>query len=141
MKIIEVKINKDGDIAKQVGEAVADAIANENSNVDDTVIEADNLNRDEMQKMSETEEFQQFHSEIATKANELIELIDANKPKYGRSIVLGVTFAHGAENNYGQAACCGRGDSVGASLQRIVEHSDLGDRLKRMIIRSALLNK
>lgn len=97
MKIIEVKINKDGDIAKLVGEAVADAIANENSNVDDTVIEADNLNRDEMLKMQETEEFQKFHSEVATKANELVELIQANKPKYGCSIVLGVTFAHGAD--------------------------------------------
>lgn len=140
MKIIEVKINKDGDIAKQVGEAVAAAIAKENSNVDDTIIEADNLNRDEMQEMSETEEFQQFHNEVATKANELIELISANKPKYGCSIVLGVTFAHGAENNYGQAACCGRGDSVDASLRRIVEHSDLGDRLKGMAIKSALLH-
>ncbi len=138
MKIIEVKIDKQGDIAKQVGEAVAAAVAEENSNVDDTVIEADKFNRDEMKKMSETEEFLEFHNEVASKANELIELISTNKPKYGCSIVLGVTFAHGAESNYGQAACCGRGDSVNASLRRILEHSDIGDRLEGMVIKSVL---
>lgn len=136
MKVIELKIKKGGDIAQQIGDAVAAAIAQDRETSDEgsSPTEADSLDRNGLRKMAETEEFKKFRNNVTERTNELIELISANEPKYGCSIVVGITFAFGKESNIGQAAVCGRGDSVRASLERINELHDIGDIMKHIVL-------
>lgn len=135
---IEVQIDKKKDIAQQVGEAVAEAMAQDEANADTTPIATpiatDGYSRQQLKELAQTDEYQKFHTEVCAKANELIELISANKPRYNCSIVMGITFAQGKENNYGQAGVCGRGDSVHEAIDRLLDHKGISG----MIITSAL---
>lgn len=138
MKIIEVQIDKDADIAQQVGKAVAEAMAQDKAhaeaNTDTTPIATDGYTRGQLKELARTDDYQKFHAEVCAKANELINLIEANKPRYNCSIVMGITFAQGDENNYGQAGVCGRGDSVGEAIGRLLDHKGISG----MIITRAL---
>lgn len=134
MKIIEVQIDKDADIAQQVGKAVAEAMAQDEANADTTPIATDGYTRGQLKELAQTDDYQSFHAEVCAKANELIELIGANKPRYNCSIVMGITFAQGEENNLGQAGVCGRGDSVSEAIGRLLDHKGISG----MIITRAL---
>lgn len=143
MKIIEVPINKDGDIAKQVGEAVAKAIEESGKLPGDCEIDTeetatDNLDQEGMRALAESEEFETFHNEAAERTNSLIEFFSEHQAQFGCSIVVGVTMAYGKENSFGQAAVCGRGDSVRASLERISEHEGIGGLLGSILLRKII---
>lgn len=131
---IEVQIDKKKDIAQQVGEAVAEAMAQDEANADTTPIATDGYSRQQLKELAQTDEYQKFHTEVCAKANELIELISANKPRYNCSIVMGITFAQGKESNYGQAGVCGRDDSVHEAIGRLLDHKGISG----MIITCAL---
>ncbi len=134
IKAIKVEIEKGAakeDVARQIGDAVAEAIGTAEAE-DETA--ADNLDREAVKELMETEDFKAFYAEVTNRVNELVDLIQANKAKYNCSVIVGLTSLMGKASNFCGVAHCGRVDSLHKSFDKILKV----DPIRRVIFAKAL---
>lgn len=140
IKAIKVEIEKGAakeDVARQIGDAVAEAIGTaeaEDEPTDRDETAADNLDREAVKELMETEDFKAFYNEVANRVNELVDLIQANKAKYNCSVIVGLTSLMGKASNFCGVALCGRVDSLHKSFDKILKE----DPIRRVIFAKAL---
>lgn len=136
MEVVEVKItnprNRE-EVAKQVAEAIANAIAGAEKKQEETreelKSEVDNMDAEEVEAVTMTEEFKAFNDEISKKVADLNEFIENNRKSYNCAAVIAITAIKGRTTAGGGVTVVGRGDAVGAACERIVEHDGLIDMI------------
>lgn len=129
-KVIKVEIERGAakeDVARQIGDAVAEAIGTAETEDDGIVTEtaADNLDRKAIEELKETEDFKAFYDEVTRRVNGLVNLIHANEAKYNCSVVIGVTTAMDKADNLGGMAMAGLHDSLHETFKRILDEAEI----------------
>lgn len=137
MEIVELKITNPNDreaVAKQVAEAIANAIAGAEKKQEETRKEwksdVDNMDAEEVEAVTMSEEFKAFNDELGKKIAVLNEFIENNRKSWNCAAVVAITAIKGKSTAGGGVTVVGRGDAVGAACERIVEHDDLMDMIR-----------
>lgn len=132
MKVLEVKISDPKDsaaIAREVGEAVAKAIAEVNGKQEERPEElrtdVDDADNDALEAIIHTPEYEAFYKELTAKILDLDEFVERNRKAYNCSCVVAATTISGKFKNGGGVTMVGRGDSIRYSVERILDNEDL----------------
>ncbi|MCI9055543.1 MAG: hypothetical protein HFJ87_10460 [Muribaculaceae bacterium] len=129
IKAIKVEIEKGAakeDVARQIGDAVAEAIGTAEAEDDaPTGTAADNLDREAVKELMETEDFKAFYDEVTNRVNDLVNLIQANKARYNCSVVISLTSLMGKDSNLGGTALCGRADSLHETIDKLLKEEPI----------------
>lgn len=136
MEVVELKITNPKDreaVAKQVAEAIANAIAGAEKKQKETREElksdVDNMDAEEVEGVTFSEEFKAFNEEISKKVADLNEFIENNRKSWNCAAVIAITAIKGKTTAGGGVTVVGRGDAIGAACERIVEHDGLIDMI------------
>ena len=143
----EIKVIKiDGALGKEaVARAIGDAIANEiGTDTDAAQSDKDSNNRTEYDDLEgealdaalQSDDFKNFKAELQRKISDLVNFVEANRPKYGCAVIVGATAYYARKMNGASMGMCGRQDSLTAAVTALLRE-DSTDR----IINSVLLSK
>lgn len=132
MEVVELKITNPHDreaVAKQVADAIANAIAGAEKKQEETRKEwksdVDNMDAEEVEAVTMSEEFKAFNDELGKKIADLNEFIENNRKSWNCAAVVAITAIKGRTIAGGGVTVVGRGDAVGAACERIVKHDGL----------------
>lgn len=96
-----------------------------------------------LDKILASDDYKAFNAEVSKHVDELIDLFDANKEKFGCSILISASTASGDRLSAGGVAASGMSKGLAINIKKILEEKELTDSvglvlayfIKKMILR------
>ncbi|MBD5210995.1 MAG: hypothetical protein HDS77_06995 [Bacteroidales bacterium] len=140
MEVIKLKIENPNDrkaVAKQVGDAVAEAIDRIESSKrhmpEEFKTDVDNVDAETLEAISWSEEFKEFQSGLRERVNSLTEYIQSHRKEWNCSFVASVVAISGMESFGGGVAYAGRGDSLKVAMCQLLDDEEFKPLIKYAI--------
>lgn len=139
MEVVELKITNPHDreaVVKQVAAAVVNLMAGaekkQATNDEELKSEADDLDAEELEAVTMSEEFKAFNDELGKKIEDLNEFIENNRKSWNCAAVIAVTAIKGKNTEGGGVTFVGRGDAVCGAVDRILDNDHLADMVEHI---------
>lgn len=139
MEVVELKITNPNDreaVAKQVAAAVVNLMAGaekkQAATDEELKTDADDLDTEELEAATMTEEFKAFNKELGEKIEDLNNFIEANRKSWNCSAVVAVTAIKGKNTEGGGVTFVGRGDAVCSAIDMILGNEDLSNMVEHL---------